>query len=118
MEDLDFADDLAIMSHCRKQLQDKTNRLIHFAKQVGLIINVSKTEEINIIEKPQTPININGEHLKQVKKFTYLGSVIHSEEGANADITNRINKARNAFMSLINIWKSKLPENPNQAIQQ
>ena len=107
LEDLDFADDLAIMSHSHKQLQDKTNRLILFAKQVGLIINASKTEEMNIIEEPQIPININGENLKQVKKFTYLGSVIHSEEGAKADITNRINKARNAFMSLINIWKSK-----------
>ena len=37
---------------------------------------------MNIIKKPQIPININGENLKQVKKFTYLGSVIHSEEGA------------------------------------
>ena len=107
LEDLDFADDLAIMSHSHKQLQDNINRLIHFAKQVGLIIIVSKTEEMNIIEKPQIHININGENLKQVKKFTYLGSVIHSEEGAKADITNRINKARNTFMTLINIWQSK-----------
>ena len=104
LEDLDFADNLAIMSHSHKQLLD---RLIHFAKQVGLIINVSKTEEMNIIEKPQNPLNINGENLKQVKEFTYLGSLIHTEEGAKADIKNRINKARNAFMSLRNIWKSK-----------
>ena len=95
------------MAHSHTQLQDKINRLIHLAKQVGLIINVSKTEEMNIIEKSQIPININGENLKQLKKFTYIGSVIHSEEGAKAHITNRINKARNSFMSLINIWKSK-----------
>ena len=63
----DFADDLAIMSHSHKQLQDKINRLIHFATQVGLIINVSKTEEMNIIEKPQIPMNINGENLKHFK---------------------------------------------------
>ena len=43
LKDLDFADSLVIMPHSHKQLQDKTNRRIHFAKQVGLIINVSKT---------------------------------------------------------------------------
>ena len=63
LEDLDFADDLTIMSHSHKQLQDKTNRLIHFAKQVGLVINVRKTEEMKVIEKPQNPLNINGENL-------------------------------------------------------
>ena len=33
LEDSDFADELAIMSHSHKQLLDKINRLIHFANK-------------------------------------------------------------------------------------
>ena len=43
LEDLDFADDLAALSTTRCHLQEKTDRLRRFARQVGLNINNSKT---------------------------------------------------------------------------
>ncbi len=48
LEDLDFADDLAMISSSIKQLQKKTDRIVNFAKQVGLFINVKKTEVMSI----------------------------------------------------------------------
>jgi hypothetical protein len=36
LEDLDFADDLALLSHTHHHLQEKTNRLSNFANQVGI----------------------------------------------------------------------------------
>jgi len=36
LEDLDFADDLALISPTFKHIEDKTNRLNTYAKQVGL----------------------------------------------------------------------------------
>ncbi len=36
LEDLDFADDLALISETIKHLQDKTHRLVKYAGQVGL----------------------------------------------------------------------------------
>ena len=107
LEDLDFADDLAMLSTSPEQLQTKTDRLVKFAKQVGLFLNVKKTEVMNIGRTPTQPINIEGSVVKQVNRFTYLGSVISNEDGSKADIDTRLNKARNAFKCLNNIWKSR-----------
>ena len=62
---------------------------------------------MNIPTNPDQSITINGEQLKQSNKFTYLGSVISSEDGSKADIKNRIDKARVAFNSLHKVWNSK-----------
>ena len=43
LEDLDFADDLAILSTNRSNLQEKTDRLRTYAKQTDLNINTAKT---------------------------------------------------------------------------
>ena len=90
-----------------KQLQNKTDRIVNFAKQVGLFINVKKTEVMSIGVTAQDTIKIEGNDIKNVDKFTYLGSVITNKDGAKADIETRINKARTAFKSLKNIWRSK-----------
>ena len=44
LEDLDFADDLALLSHTHQHMQEKTTRLSMFAQQVGLKISQKKTE--------------------------------------------------------------------------
>ena len=106
LDDLDFADDLALLSTKQEDLQTKTNNLVKFADQVGLKVNVKKTETMHTGADPVFPIYIEGEAVKSTKKFTYLGSVMSTDEGALADIKSRLAKARNAFSSLNNIWKS------------
>ena len=59
LEDLDFAEDLALISETIKHLQDKTNRLVNYAGQVGLLVYVQKTEIMNIPTNPDQNININ-----------------------------------------------------------
>ncbi len=44
LEDLDFADDLAILSSKQDHLQEKTTRLHYIAKQIVLNINTIKTQ--------------------------------------------------------------------------
>jgi len=98
--------DLALISETIKHLQDKTDRLVKYAGQVSLFVNVKKTEIMNIPSNNEQKISINAEQLKQTNKFTYLGSVISSEDGSKADIKTRIDKARVAFNSLYIVWKS------------
>ena len=43
LEDLDFADDLALLSHNRHQLQEKMTLLVETSAQVGLNIHTGKT---------------------------------------------------------------------------
>ncbi len=107
LEDLDFADDLAVLSTKHSNLQEKTNRLNKFAKQTGLDISTTKTQVMTINTSMNTPITVNGEPLDFVDDFTYLGSLISKDNGAQKDIKARLGKAQGAFARLRPIWKSK-----------
>ena len=48
MEDLDFADDLALLSTSRRNIQQKTNELEVHAKRTGLNINTAKAKVMKI----------------------------------------------------------------------
>ena len=61
---------------------------------------------LNLTE-PHPHIMIDGEELEAVDNFTYLGSNISAENSVQ-DISARINKARNSYCSLRNIWKSNI----------
>ena len=62
---------------------------------------------LNLTE-PHPRIMIDGEELEAVDDFTYLGSNISAENSVQKDISGRINKARNSYCSLRNIWKSNI----------
>ena len=105
LEDLDFADDLAEISGNKIHLQEKTDRLNKYARQTGLNINTKKTKIMTINAIPE-PIAINNDPLEEVEDFTYLGSVLSKDNGADKDIKTRLSKARAAFGTLQPIWKS------------
>jgi hypothetical protein len=107
LEDLDFADDLALISHSHQHMQEKTSRLSEFAQQIGLKINQKKTEMMTLNIPNPSPIRVNGKDLSTTEEFTYLGSVVTHNGGAGSDIRSRLNKARNAFRMMNNIWRSQ-----------
>lgn len=107
LEDLDFADDLALLSTNQYNMQAKTDRLNNFARQVGLSINTSKTQVMCVNSIPTAPILVNEEPLEFVENFTYLGSLISKDSGASKDIKARLGKAQGAFSQLRSIWRSK-----------
>ena len=53
-----------------------------------------------------TPIQVYGNDLPNTETFTYLGSTVRNDGGAVNGIMNRLNKVRNIFRSLNNVWKS------------
>ncbi|VDO95842.1 unnamed protein product [Schistosoma margrebowiei] len=77
LDDLDFADDLALLSQTQQQMQEKTNSVAAASAAVGLNIHKGKS-------------NIIDEH-----------------GGSDADVKARIGKARAAYLQLRNIWNSK-----------
>ena len=106
LEDLDFADDLALLSHTRQHIQEKTDRLSMFSNQVSLRISLKKTEAMCVNVPSPTKIRVRGQDIPYTNKFTYLGSVLCQDGGTSVDIQSRLNKARNAFMSLRSVWRS------------
>ena len=107
LDDLDFADDLALLSHSHNQMQDKTTRLETISAGTGLRINKKKTELMKIYTTTDTPVIVDGEPIKEVESFVYLGSIIDEKGGTDRDVSARIGKARGAFVMLKKIWSSK-----------
>ncbi|XP_053390161.1 uncharacterized protein LOC128553077 [Mercenaria mercenaria] len=107
LEDLDFVDDLTVLSTKATNLQQKTNRLNNFANKVGLTLSSSKTKVLSINSTDETFITVNDAPLEQVSDFTYLGSVICNDNAAQKEIQTRPSKVRGFFARLKPIWKSR-----------
>ena len=52
LEDLDFADDIILLSHIQQQIQDKMVRMAEVAGSVGLRIDKGKSKILKINTKP------------------------------------------------------------------
>ena len=92
LDDLDFADDLALISHTHMQ--------------VGLKISQKKTEVMTTNVPSPTPVQFDKQDFCSTYKFTYHGSILSVEGGAEKNIKSRLNKARNSFRSMTTVWKS------------
>ena len=107
LDDLDFADDLALLSHTHRQMQEKTNSVKDSSAQIGLNINRGKTKVLKINTTITESVRLDNDLLDEVTYFTYLGSVVDIQGGTEADVKARIGKARTAFLQLKNVWSSR-----------
>jgi len=73
LDDLDFADDLALLSHNHQQMQEKTSDLHHASVQVGLTLNKQKTKILRI-----NAGTLETGELDQIECFTYLDSLVNN----------------------------------------
>lgn len=106
LENLDFADDLALVLHTHQRMQEKTTQLWTYAQLVGLNISQKKTEVMLLNVSNPTTEQVNGEDLPAIVEFPYLGSTVRHDGGAGSDIKNRLNKTRNTFGMHSNVWRS------------
>ena len=108
LEDLDFADDIALLSSKYRDLQSKTSSLKSNAERVGLKINANKTKVMRLNTKVKEHIMLGEEALEEVDSFTYLGGIVTKKGGCDEDIRSRLSKARAQFNRLRKIWNSSV----------
>jgi hypothetical protein len=106
LEDIDCADDFALLSTKQDHMQEKTNRHSWFASQLGLQIDTRKTELMRFNNTSQSKLKSEGNEIMEVD-FLTLEPILCTEDSTQTDIKNRLAKARVAFHKLRNIWKSK-----------
>ncbi|VDO78796.1 unnamed protein product [Schistosoma margrebowiei] len=97
LDDLDFADDLALLSHTHEQMQMKTASVAAVSASVGLNIHKGKIKDLKFKVENSNPITPDGKTLEDVESFTYLGSIIDEQGGSDSDVNERIGKARSHF---------------------
>ena len=108
LEDLDFADDVALLSHNHQGMQSKLTRMAKISAKAGLRISKSKTKGMRMNTSNADRLELDGEDIEEVEDFVYLGSNISKDGGSDRDIQVRIGKARTAFTILRPVWKSKI----------
>ena len=107
LDDLDFADDIALVSHNHSQMQDKTSTVNQLSGSIGLRIHPGKSKMLKIKTEDIQAITVGGKPLEVVENFTYLGSVIDHSGGTAADVSSRVAQARTAFKTLDKIWRDR-----------
>ena len=106
ISDLDFADDIALISEQVKQAQALLDRVETAAAAIGLMANPKKTKVMTFNCPSKIDIKTSdGSILEEVDDFTYLGSLVSS---SRADIAKRIGLAWAAHNKMSRIWRSTL----------
>ena len=75
LNDLDFADDIALLSHNQQQMQEKTSDVAKNSARLGLNIHRGKSKVLKVNACSTTPIMLEGRALEEIETFTYLGSI-------------------------------------------
>ena len=104
LEDLDFA--ICLLSHKLSDMQVKADRLVTLARAVGLEINMNKTKTMRANHNYAYNILLEGYPVEFVESFSYHGSTITTDGGAEEDVDCRINKARATFEKMYAVWQS------------
>ena len=106
IRDLLFADDAALVSHSEEGLQRLLDRFSNSCDLFGLTISLKKTQVMGQDTPAQPLLKINGETLKVVYQFQYLGSTMTDTLSLDAEISNRM-----AFTTLskltTRVWENK-----------
>ncbi len=103
LNDLDFADDIALLESSMQRAQLQLTRTSQAAADLGLIISAPKTEFMTINCHPQPPLQVYGNAISHVNDFRYLGSMMGS---CDSDLKRRRALAWTAFWKLEHLWKS------------
>ena len=107
LEDLDYADDIALFADNPAEAQRFLNQVNEAALKLGLNISATKTK-IMSVGYDKCEISLNGNILEEVSNFVYLGSKISKQIAASDEVTSRIGKAAAAFGKLRRpLWSRK-----------
>ena len=104
--DADYADNIALLANAPAQAETLLHSLERAAADIGLHVNTHKTEYMCFNQRGNI-FKLNGNSLKLVDKFTYLG---RSGSTIVTDINTWLAKAWTANDSKSVIWKSDLTD--------
>ena len=103
LNDLDFADDIALLESSISRAQAQLTKTAEAAADLGLFISAPKTEYMTVNCNPQPARQVYGAPINHVSDFRYLGSMVVS---GSSDLKRRKSLAWCAFWKLEQLWKS------------
>ena len=102
--DLLFADDAAFISSSEEGLQQKMDIVVEVVSAFGQLVSIKKTEVLLVqprvadgVKLPDPVINIDGEVLRVVSKFKYVGSLQNTTADTTDEVGIRIQRMAVAY---------------------
>ena len=104
--DLDFADDIALLSNDISQAQELLTAVEQESMKIGLTLNSDKTKFISLNSPPDVKLTAgDNKDIGKVEDFKYLGSFVMNSA---RDIKIRKAKAWKALNGMTKVWKSDM----------
>ena len=100
LEDLDFADDIVLVSSKDEHIQNKTNRLVDNPGREGLKLNAKKCKVMRLNTRREDKVMIGRAEVEDVEVFVCLGATVTKEGGGTEDTKKRLSEAQGAFFNL------------------
>ena len=110
VNNLPFADDIALITDNSSDLQDLTNRLNIESTRFGMEISAEKSKIFVVGKTPETlrsPVKLSGKQLEQVKQFKYLGCIMPDTGRSTTEVKIRAAMAMSSLIKMDKLWKSQ-----------
>ena len=111
LSNLSYADHIALINNKTQDLQQSIDALVQQSADVGLHINVSKTECMSTDSDFILSLTINSKQIKQVNEFIYLGCKLSTLNNGLIAVKHRIGLAWAAFEKNKTLLTSKRTPN-------
>ena len=105
INNLRYADDSTLMAESEEDLKSLLMKVEEESEKVGLKLNIEKTKIM--ASGPITSWQIDGEIVKTVAGFIFLGSKITADGDSSHEIKRRLLLGRNVLTNLDSIFKSR-----------
>ncbi|KAK3523752.1 hypothetical protein QTP70_009235 [Hemibagrus guttatus] len=93
-----FADDIVICSESREQVEENLERWRFALERRGMKVSRSKTEYMCVNEREGSgTIRLQGEEVKKVQGFKYLGSTVQSNGECGKEVKKRVQAGWNGW---------------------
>ncbi|KAK3563929.1 hypothetical protein QTP86_006209 [Hemibagrus guttatus] len=93
-----FADDIVICSESREQVEENLERWRFVLERRGMKVRRSKTEYMCVNEREGSgTVRLQGEEVKKVQEFKYLGSTVQSNGECGKEVKKRVQAGWNGW---------------------
>ncbi|KAK3552176.1 hypothetical protein QTP86_005104 [Hemibagrus guttatus] len=93
-----FADDIVICSENREQVEENLERWRFALERRGMKVSRSKTEYMCVNEREGSgTVRLQGEEVKKVQEFKYLGSTVQSNGECGKEVKKRVQAGWNGW---------------------
>ncbi|KAK3569152.1 hypothetical protein QTP86_025431 [Hemibagrus guttatus] len=103
-----FADDIVICSESREQMEENLERWRFALERRGMKVSRSKTEYMCVNEREGSgTVRIQGEEVKKVQEFKYLGSTVQSNGECGKEVKKRVQAGWNGWRKVSGVLCDK-----------